>query len=182
MRIVMAVLALLASSAPVAAQEAAATHKMSAGATVVGVFPQGDADETADTSLAVRPQFVYWFHPMVGLVASFDWVFVSEKDGAADTIYYDLSAGVRVTSRSGARARPFGEFQLGRHTVAVDDADYEESGIGFRMGGGGTYELGDALQGIAEVTYSSVSIDGFGGFGSVDIDAFALEVGVLARF
>ncbi len=168
------------SPAGVHAQEPPAHKKMAAGASVGVYFPQGDADETAETSPGVRAQFVYWVHPMVGIVGSFDWVFVAEKDGAADTTYYDVSAGARVTMRGQAKLKPFGELLIGRHTLSVDDANFDESDIGFRLGGGGTYELGDSLQGFAQISYSTVDIDA--GFGSLDIEAFVIEAGALVRF
>jgi len=176
---------LLVSISPAHAQDPpvqnAVQKKMAAGASVGVFFPQGDADESAETSPGVRAQFVYWVHPMVGIVACFDWIFVSEKDGVSDVTYYDISAGARLTTPGVAKIKPFGEVLIGRHSLSVDANDFSEADIGFRLGGGGTYDLGDSLQGIAEISYSTVDIDSGFGF-SLDIEAFIIEVGALARF
>jgi hypothetical protein len=178
------IVTVMVGSAGVAyAQEAASAEpKIHVGAAATVWLPQSDADDVAETSIGIRPQVTYWVTSLFGIVASFDWVFVSEKeDSGEDSVtYYAISLGGRITLPRPAKIKPFGELLLGRHTLSAETSDIDESGIGFRLGGGALFELGRNIGAIAEISYSSVEIDV--GIVDLNLEAFVLEAGVAGRF
>jgi hypothetical protein len=166
-------------AAPAAHGEDAAEPRLAVGASATVWVPQSDADDVADTSLGVRPQVTYWVIPLVGVTASFDYVFVNEESGAGDTTYYVISAGGRLTLPKPATIKPYGELVLGWHVL--DAEGFDESDLGFRLGGGAMFAVGTSLVASAGAAYSTVSLDG--PFGTdFDVSAFVLDVGIAARF
>ena len=166
--------------APVAhAQAAPARMALGAGPTVA--LPQGDADDYSGTSLGARLVFVFWATPMIGVVGSFDYVFVNADEdvvGDADVGYYAVDVGARITTPRPAALKPFGELLVGRHTLSVDSgfADDSESELGLRLGGGGAYQLGARLVGTAQLSYSHAEID------NADVDALMLDFVLSGQF
>jgi hypothetical protein len=153
--------------------------KLEVGGAMTVWFPSGDVDETVDASLGVRPHLAYWPKPMIAIAGSFDFVFVNEQEGVDDVTYYAVSVGPRVTIPRPMKVKPYGELMLGWHHL--DGEGVDESGIGFRLGGGVSMALGSALAVNAGVGYSSVSFDGPFGI-NIDVDALVLDVGAVGRF
>jgi hypothetical protein len=137
-------------------------------------LPSGDADDVSDESLGLRGSFTYRFMPWLAGIATFDYIFVNEKDDG-DIGYYNINAGARAF-KPGGRFQPYGELLLGWHKLSGDLLD--DSGLGFRIGGGVMYPMGK-LVANAGINYSSVSIDVMGF--NVDIDALILEFGISMR-
>jgi hypothetical protein len=169
------VVVLLLVSSHAFAQDAPPTDpKMTIGASATIWIPQSDADDTSDVSFGVRPHFSYRVLPFLAIVSSFDFVFVNEEDGVDDVTYYTIAAGARIMKMRPGSVSPYGEFLLGWHKIDTEGLD--ESDIGFRLGGGVLYGLGDNLLLNASLGYSAVSMDA--GFVDFDVEAFILEVGV----
>jgi hypothetical protein len=152
--------------------------RMAVGASALLILPQADADDFTETSLGLRASFVYWWHPHVGAVGSFDYVFVQEDgdavpDGAAIG-YRSINLGGRVRSDDGAPTVWFGELLIGRHTRTYDDdfVDQSDSDLGFQLGGGVTHRIGPAILVTGQLTYSTVEIE------DADLAAFILAGGV----
>lgn len=176
----LALLLVIFGTATAHAQEPAAEPKLFVGGSATVWLPQGDADDTSNTSLGVRPVVGYWLRPFIAIIGAFDYIFVSEKeDVTGDITFYSISLGIRMTTPKPAQLKPYGELLLGRYTLDAEGID-SQSDIGFRIGGGATYALGSNLAFTAGLGYSSVSIDV--GFGDADIDALVLEVGLQGRF
>lgn len=146
-------------------------------ASALVVLPQSDADNVTETSLGLRTAFAYRVHPWIFVVGAFEYVFANEKEdvvGDTNINYYSIGFGGRLVSPKKAKLKGFGELLIGRHTLTVDgDAD---SDLGFRLGGGGLYEIGPNLTLIGQVSYSSVEIE------RADIDALILEFGIGMSF
>jgi hypothetical protein len=141
------------------------------------VLPQADGDDFAGTSIGMRAVFGYAVTPIISVIGSVDYVFVNEKEEVvSDQVsisFYSISAGARATmQRPGVR--PFGELMLGRSTASVSSPrdDSTDSDLGFRLGGGIIYDLGPALVASAQLSYSTVEIEG------ADLDALAFEGGL----
>ncbi len=151
---------------------------MQAGGAAMLVLPQGDADDVSDTSPAIRATFVYWAHKNVGVVGSFEYIFVNEEDipfyDNVDLTFYSINVGARFTTSERSKLQPFGELLLGRHTSAFDSpvGEDSDSDIGFRMGGGALYRFQPGLALTGQVSYTSAEID------NADIDGMMIEVGV----
>jgi opacity protein-like surface antigen len=182
MRSVLVVLVLVVSSSVALAQVVPPPMidepKMTAGGSVVVYVPQGDADDTSDTSLGLRGHFTYKFKPWLAALGTFDYVFVNE-DGDSDITYYNLSAGARFIKPRPGQIEPYGEVLLGYHVLDAEGLD-SESAIGFRFGGGILYPVGQKLLANLALNYSTVSFDV--GLVDVDVDALILEVGIAAKF
>jgi hypothetical protein len=176
----LALLLVLLGTATAHAQEPAAEPKLFVGGSATVWLPQGDADDTSDTSLGVRPVVGYWLRPFIAIIGAFDYIFVNEDANASDATFYSISLGARMTTPKPAQLKPYGELLLGRYTLDADNLDDSQSDIGFRIGGGATYAMGDNVVFTAGLGYSSVSIDV--AFGDIDIDALVLEVGLQGRF
>ena len=180
MKTAIALVLVLASTAwaqeppPPAGSSTSSEPLMSIGASGTVWLPSGDADDVADESLGLRGTFTYKFMPFLAGIGTFDFVFVNEKD-SADITYYNINAGARVF-KPGGRFEPYGEFLLGWHKLSGDLLD--DSGVGFRIGGGVMYPMGRTVVN-AGLNYSSVGIDVMGF--NIDIDALILEIGVSMR-
>jgi hypothetical protein len=161
----------LASSAWAQEPPAPSESLMTVGASGTLWLPSGDADDVADTSLGLRGSFTYKVLPYLSAIATFDYIFVNEKDDA-DVTYYNINAGARVF-KPGGKYQPYGELLLGWHKLDGDVLD--DSGLGFRIGGGVMYPMGK-LVANAGLNYSSVEIDVMGF--DVDIEALILELGI----
>lgn len=164
----------LAGSLAVASSARAEEEMTLAGSTMV-VLPQGDGDDVATTSLGLRASFGYWFRPFVAGVASFEYVIGNEKDGIeGDYSFYAIDFGVRFAPPSQRRVRPFGEILIGRHTASYDGPGFDDSqsDIGFRLGGGVLWSVGDALSAVAQLAYSTAEIE------NADVDSLNLELGL----
>jgi opacity protein-like surface antigen len=141
-------------------------------------FPQADADDFSDESLGIRPNFAFWIRPFVAVVATFDYVFVNEKDRVGDTTYYAISVGGRLTTPRPSQVKPYGEFLIGRHKLEGGGAD--DANLGFRIGGGASLALRSNIVATAGLAFSSVSFDA--GFFDVDVDAIVVDLGISGRF
>jgi len=161
-----------------AADEAppAAEPKMAFGAAAAVWLPSGDVDEFVDTSLGVRGTFAFHYRPFLAIIASGDFVFANEKENVSDITYYTFGAGARLI-KSGRALEPYGEFLIGWHHIDGEGTD--DSGIGFRLGGGAMYSLSPNLIANAGLSYSAVSIDV--GIVDVDVDALVFDVGIAYR-
>jgi hypothetical protein len=150
---------------------------LAAGSAMI-VLPQADADDMADTSLGVRGSFVYWAHRNVGVVGSFEYVFVNEEEipfyDEVDLTFYSINVGARFTTTKRTKLQPFGEVLVGRHTSVFDSSigDDTDSDLGFRLGAGAVYRFQDGLALVGQVSYTSAEID------EADIAGMMLEVGV----
>ena len=177
--VMVAVLAGNAWAQPVPPQmvEESAEPPMMLGASGAVWSPSGDADNIAETSIGIRPWFVYRVKPIVALVASFDYILVNEKDGVADVTYFNINLGGRFLVGRSGNVQPYGEFLLGYHKFDTEGLD--DSTLGFRFGGGIVYSLGDKMAATVGLNYSNASfdVDGF----SVDVEAFILELGIGMR-
>lgn len=151
--------------------------KMTLGASGTIWVPQGDADDTSDTSLGLRAHFTYRVNEWIAPIGTLDLVFVNE-DGDADVSYYSLSAGARVIKARPGQLEPYGEALLGYHVLDVEGAD-SESEIGFRIGGGILYPVGQKMLANVALNYSAVSFDF--GLADVDVNALIFEVGIAMR-
>ncbi len=141
------------------------------------VLPQADADDMADTSLGVRGAFVYWAHPNVGVVASFDYIVVNEDEDFFDQVdltFYSVGVGARFTTTKPTQLQPFGEVLVGRHTSVYDSplGDDSNSDLGFRLSGGALYRLQPNLALVGQLSYSSAEID------DAEIEGIMLELGL----
>jgi hypothetical protein len=170
-----AVAVLLGSAGAARADDEGGARTLSIGGSLAVWFPTSDADDFADTSLGVRGQATYWLREFVGITGGFDFVFVNE-DGAGDITYYAISAGARLQLPRG-RIRPYGEFLLGWHFL--DAEGFDDSNIGFRLGGGATYALSPALVLGGGLGYSTTSIDA--GIVDVTVAAFIFDVSLAVR-
>lgn len=179
MKTVIVALVLLAAGGLARAEEARPRSMVGVSASLW--FPMADADDLADASMGVRPAFTFWITPMIGVVASFDWVFVSEQSYVPDTRYYAISAGGRVTTPKPAFARPFGELLIGRHTIDNDEIG-AESDLGFRAGGGALLSFGPHVGGVVEVSYSSAEIESGTLNVDLEIEAFVVEAALAGQF
>ena len=182
MKTALVMVAVLAGSAwaqpvPPPVVEESAEPPMMIGASGAIWSPSGDADQVAETSIGVRPWFTYRVKPIVALVASFDYVFVSEKDNVADVTYYNINFGGRFLVGRSGNLQPYGEFMLGYHKIDTEGLD--DSTLGFRFGGGIVYSINDKMAATASINYSNASFD-VEGF-SVDVEAFILEAGLGMR-
>jgi hypothetical protein len=166
---------LLGSHGAAQADDEGGASKLSIGGSLAVWFPTSDADDFADTSLGVRGQATYWIREFVGVTGGFDFVFVNE-DGPADVTYYVISAGGRLQLPRG-RIRPYGELVLGWHFLDTDG--FDDSNIGFRIGGGATYALSPALVLGGGLGYSTTSIDT--GFFDITVAAFIFDVSLAVR-
>ena len=151
--------------------------KMTAGGSVNIWVPQDDADDTSDTSLGIRGHFTYKFRPFLAAIGTFDYVFVNE-DGDGDITYYNLSAGARFIKPRPGQIEPYGELLIGYHVLDAEGLD-SESALGFRLGGGILYPVGDKLVANFALNYSTVSFDV--GLVDVDVDALILEIGLAVK-
>ena|SRR5688572_7488840 len=155
---------------------ASAEPKMTAGGSATLWIPQGDVEDSADASVGIRPHFAYRVRPFFAIVSSFDFVFVNEEEDVDDITYWTLGAGARfILARPDIE--PYGEIVLGYHSLDV--GDFDDTNLGFRIGGGATYPLGN-LVANASLGYSVVSFDA--GFVDIDADAIVFELGLGARF
>jgi len=153
-------------------------RNMMVSATGVVAMPQADADDLVETSLGVGASLVYWLHPNVGVVGTFDYVFANTKEDRVpdDTsiYFYSINVGARFTPRDRTGTQPFGEITLGRHTAGYDttgDAD-AQSDLGIRLGGGVTYRTESGFTFVTQLIYSTADIEG------ADINAFLFDLGV----
>lgn len=153
--------------------------KMAAGASLTVWLPSGDADDFSDTSLGVRPHFTYRVMPWLAVLGTFDFVFVNEQDGVGDITYYSIGGGARFVLPRPGRFEPYGELVLGWHSI--DGEGFEETDLGFRLGGGVLYPMSERLLVNFAANYSTVSFDS-GFIGDIDVDALILEVGLATRF
>ena len=142
-------------------------------------MPMDDADDYADASLGLRLHGAYWVVPAFAIGGAIDFVAVNEEEEVTDLTYYGFGITGLVTMPGPARVKPFGELSIARYTIDSDDFDDSESDIGFRLGGGATLEMSPNLALIGEIAYSTVDFDI--GFGSIDVAALILEVGVALR-
>lgn len=156
-----------------------AEPKMTAGVSATVWLPQGDADDFADTSIGLRPHFAYDAKPFLSVLGTFDYIFVSEKDGVGDLTYYNICVGARLKKPRPGQIEPYGELLLGWHKLEADGG-IDDSGIGFRLGGGVLYPISATLIANVALNYSAVSIDV--GLGDADIDALIFEGGLGIRF
>lgn len=152
--------------------------KMTAGASATIWVPQGDSDDTSDTSLGIRGHFTYKFKEWIAGIGTFDYVFVNE-DGDTDITYYNISFGARVIKSRPGQLEPYGELLIGYHVLDGEGID-SESALGFRLGGGILYPLSQSMQLVAGLAYSTVEFDF--GLVNVDVDALVLEVGAAFKF
>jgi len=171
------VVAALLLTTSIARAEEVAEPKMAIGASATVWLPSGDADDFVNESLGARPFFTYRALSFLAVVATFDWIFVNEKDNVGSITYYAVSAGARFIKSRPGQVEPYGEFLLGWHHL--DGQNVDDSNLGFRIGGGATYPLGK-LVAQGGLSYSAVSIDS--GFFDVDIDALVIEIGLAGRF
>ncbi|MDQ3335977.1 MAG: porin family protein [Myxococcota bacterium] len=151
--------------------------KMTVGGSLVVYVPQGDADDTSDTSLGIRGHFTYKFRPFLAGIGTFDYVFVNE-DGDAAITYYNISAGARFIKPRPGLIEPYGEVLLGYHAFDAEGID-TETALGFRIGGGILYPFSNKLLANLALNYSAASFDV--GFADVDVNALILEVGVAIK-
>jgi hypothetical protein len=156
-------------------------HPMSVSVSAMLVLPSGDASTYSDDSLGVRATFSYRVTPYIAPVASFDYVMVNAKQNVVgqmtDLGFYAFDFGARFTlPRPGVQ--PFGEFLIGSHNASASGAGAGVNGsnLGFRFGVGLTVPAGDQIAWIAELSYSSATIDRY------DIDGFGFEGGVAFSF
>lgn len=160
------------------ATEGPADRRMMVSASGVVAMPQADADDLVETSLGVGGALVYWLHPNVGVIGSFDYVFANTKEDrvpdGTDIYFYSVNVGARFTPRDRDGVQPFGEITLGRHTAGYDSGsgDDAQSDLGMRLGGGITYRTGAGISVVGQLTYSTAEIEG------ADINAFLLDLGV----
>ena len=177
MRWILTLVMLVAMSSPAAAQMVPPPMieepKMLIGVSGTVWVPQGDADDFADTSIGLRPHFSYRVKPFVAVLATFDYIFVNEID-SVDITYYSVNVGARFIKPRPGLVEPYGELVLGLHQFEADG--FDDSGIGFRLGGGVLYPFGQKLVANLGINYSSVSIDA--GLGDVDVNALIFEIGV----
>lgn len=146
----------------------------------VGMWmPMDDADDYADASLGVRVHGAYWVVPAFAIGGAVDFVAVNEEEDFADLTFYGIGITGLVTMPGPARVKPFGELGIGRYTIDSDDFDDSESDIGFRLGGGASFEMSPNLALLGEIAYSTVDFDF--GLGSVDVASLVFEVGLAAR-
>jgi opacity protein-like surface antigen len=146
----------------------------------VGMWmPMDDADDYADASLGVRVHGAYWVVPAFAIGGAVDFVAVNEEEEVADLTFYGIGITGLVTMPGPARVKPFGELGIGRYTIDSDDTDDAESDIGFRLGGGASFEMSPNLALLGEIAYSTVDFDL--GLVSIDVASLAFEVGVAAR-
>jgi opacity protein-like surface antigen len=181
MRSVLVVLVIVLSSTVASAQVVPPPMieepKMTVGGSLVVYVPQGDADDTSDTSLGLRGHFTYKFKPWLAAIGTFDYVFVNE-DGDSDITYYNLSAGARANLPRPGQIEPYGELLLGYHALDAEGLD-GESAIGFRFGGGVLYPVSQKLIANVGLNYSTVSFDV--GLVDVSVDALVLEIGIALK-
>ena len=152
--------------------------KLDVGGALAFWIPQSDADDFADPSIGLRPGVTYWFFPFFGVTGHFDFVFVNEESGADDTDYYAFSVGGRFTLPGSLRIKPYGELLLGWHWL--DAGAFDESEIGFQLGGGATYAINQRLQANLGIGYSTTNMDA--PFVDITVAAFIIDVGIAARF
>lgn len=181
MRFVLVVLVIVLSSTVARAQVVPPPMieepKMTVGGSLGVYVPQGNADDTSDTSLGIRGHFTYKFKPFLAGIGTFDYVFVNE-DGDSDITYYNLSFGARFIKPRPGQIEPYGEVLIGYHVLDAEGLD-GESAIGFRLGGGILYPVGQKLLANLALNYSTVSFDV--GLVDVDVDALILEVGLAVK-
>lgn len=181
MRPVLTFVVLATLAAPAAAQMVPPPMieepKLTAGVSATAWIPQSDAEDLADTSIGVRPFVTYAFLPYLAGIATFDFVFVNE-DGGDDITYYNINVGARLKKPRPGQLEPYGELLLGFHQFETDG--FDDSGIGFRFGGGILYPLSNRLVVNLGLNYSSVSIDV--DIFEIDVDAFIVEGGLGTRF
>ena len=181
MRFVLVLVVLVLSSTVASAQMVpppmVEESKMTVGGSLAVWVPQGDADDTSDTSLGIRGHFTYKFKPWIAGIGTFDYVFVNE-DGDADITYYNLSAGARFIKPRPGQIEPYGEVLIGYHVLDAEGLD-SENALGFRVGGGILYPVGQKLLANFALNYSTVSFDV--GLVDVDVDALILEVGLAVK-
>ena len=179
----LALCALMFPATALADQTASAggEHPMMLTTTAMIVLPQADGDDFAGTSIGMRAAFGYAVTPIISVIGAFDYVFVNEKEEVvSDQVsisFYSISVGARATMPR-AGLRPFGELVLGRSTASVSSPieDSSESDLGFRLGGGIIYGLGSAMVASAQLSYSSVEIEG------AELDALVVEGGLGWQF
>lgn len=148
--------------------------KTTVGGSLVVYVPQGDADDTSDTSLGIRGHFTYQLRPFLSGIGTFDYVFVNE-DGDAAITYYNISAGARFIKPRPGLIEPYGEVLLGYHAFDAEGID-TETALGFRLGGGIRYPFSNTLLASFALNYSAASFDV--GFVDIDVNALIFEVGV----
>jgi hypothetical protein len=153
---------------------------VTAGAEVLVVLPQGDADDLIEESLGVRASVAVALHPMVAVVAAFDYVFGNAKESPfledVEFSTYSLSAGARGQLPVG-RAIPFVEVLIGRYTASFD-SDFGEASdcdLGYRAGAGVRVPFG-RVELLSTVEYAHTEIE------DTDLSAFELGVGAAASF
>ena len=139
------------------------TKRTAGGGSLTVWVPQGDSDDTSDTSLGIRGHFTYKFKEWIAGIGTFDYVFVNE-DGDTDITYYNISFGGRVIKSRPGQLEPYGELLIGYHV----------------LDGGILYPLSQSMQLVAGLAYSTVEFDF--GLVNVDVDALVLEVGAAFKF
>jgi hypothetical protein len=151
---------------------------MTLGVAATVMLPQGDADDDANTSLGVRATFAYAFTPYVAALASFDYVMVNADRGVVgagtDLHFHAFDVGARFTLPQPGAVQPFGELLFGPHSYGADSSAGSDShrDIGYRLGGGAMVLLGGNAKLVAELAYTTATID------HASIESFALEGGV----
>jgi hypothetical protein len=161
------------------AQDAAAPNRVELAGKVGMWMPMDDADDYADASLGMRVHGAYWVVPAFAIGGAVDFVAVNEEEDVGDLTFYGIGITGLVTMPGPARVKPFGEVGIGRYTIDSDDVDDAESDIGFRLGGGASFEMSPNLALLGEIAYSTVDFDL--GLLSVDVASLTFEVGLAAR-
>jgi hypothetical protein len=179
--VLVAILAPAAGAQPAATPPAAAAAaRVTAGAEVLVVLPQGDADDLIEESLGVRASVAVALHRMVAVVAAFDYVFGNAKESPfledVEFSTYSLSIGARGQLPVG-RAIPFAEVLIGRYTASFDSdfGEASDSDLGYRAGAGVRVPFG-GVELLATVEYAHTEIE------DTDLSALELGVGAAASF
>jgi hypothetical protein len=122
-------------------------------------FPSGDlSDENVESGVALGVNGQYQINPMFAVYAEYDWAqFGVEEDDEADVTDQGFGGGVIVSFNAGAIS-PFVKGGVAVHQLSVDDIDVEDEQIGFRIGAGLNFPLGNRLSVTPGVTFTSYSI------------------------
>jgi opacity protein-like surface antigen len=122
-------------------------------------LPSGDlSDEDVTSGVGLNVNGQFRFNPMFSAYAEFNWAqFGVEDSDDVDVTDSGFGGGVMAHFNAGSMT-PFLKAGVVVHQLSVDELDAEDEQLGFRVGGGLAFPLGNRLSVTPGVTYTQYGI------------------------